>query len=305
MFKRHLKLAAFLSIAWVSAAASAGELTLFAGPGFQGRDLSVRSEIRDLTQFDFNDRTSSIVVRSGRWEACVDADFRNRCQIYEPGEYPDLERMGNAITSVREIEGGRGDERGDNRGDDRGERRGEHRGRGREGVELFALPDFGGARFAVRQDYRQMERHTFDDQAASLIVYSGQWEFCQHPDFNGQCLVFGPGEYRNLDRSLQYQITSVRQVGQERGRRDERRREGVELFSNEGFDGDRFQVREDYRQLDRNSFDDRAESLIVYSGRWQFCQHPDFGGKCMTYGPGRYDRLGSLHRQITSIRQVR
>ena len=199
----------------------------------------------------------------------------------------------------------RGDYRGDYRGDNRGDNRGEHRGRGRNRVEMFSLPGFRGDRFVVRSDQRQLDRNSFDDQAASLIVHGGQWEFCQHPDFRGQCRVFGPGEYRNLGRSFNRQITSVRQVGHDDERDDDRRPDGVELFSAQGFGGERFQVRQDFRQLDRNSFDDRAASLIVHSGQWQFCQHPDFRGQCMTYGPGRYDRLGSMQNQITSIRQVR
>lgn len=301
MLNRHAKLALFLSAACFSVAASAGELTLFSGPGFHGRDLTLRSEAPDLRELGFNDRASSMIVRSGRWEVCVDVNFRNECRVYEPGEYDNLDRIGDAISSAREVGGGREEWRDEHRG--RGRDRGHDRDR--EGVELFSQPNFGGQRFLLRQDARQLGRDTFDDQTSSLIVYSGQWEFCQHPDFGGQCKVFGPGEYPNLDRSLNRQITSVRQLGQERGRRDQRRRDGVELFSEEGFGGERFPVREDYRQLDRYSFDDRAASLIVYSGQWQFCQHPDFAGKCMTFGPGRYDRLGILRNQITSIRQVR
>ena len=307
MLKRPLKLALFLSAAWLSvASASAGELTLFSGAGFQGRDLTLRSETRDLTQMGFNDRAASMVVRSGRWEVCIDSNFRNECRVFEPGEYRNLDRFTNAISSAREIEGrgdGRGEGRGEGRGDDRGEHRG--RGRGRDGVEMFSSPSFGGARFQVRDDVRQLDRTSFDDQASSLIVYSGQWEFCQHPDFGGQCRVFGPGEYPNLDRALNRQITSLRQVGQGRPRGDDRRPEGVELFSAQGFGGERFQVRQDFRQLDRYTFDDRAASIVVYSGQWQFCQHPDFRGTCVTFGPGRYDRLGNMQNQITSIRQVR
>lgn len=308
MLNRHLKLALFLSAAWLSqASASAGELTLFSGPGFHGRDLTLRTEARDLRELGFNDRASSMIVRSGRWEVCADVNFRNECRVVEPGQYDNLDRMDNAISSVREVGGARavrGEERRDAWRDERRDDRRDDR-REREGVEMFSQPGFGGQRFALRQDVRQLGRDSFDDQTASLIVYSGQWEFCQHPDFGGQCKVFGPGEYPNLDRNLNRQITSVRQVGQERGGRDERRREGVELFSDEGFGGERFQVRQDYRQLDRYTFDDTAASLVVYSGTWQFCQHPDFGGQCVTYGPGRYDRLGSLRYQITSIRRLR
>jgi hypothetical protein len=130
---------------------------------------------------------------------------------------------------------------------------------------------------------------------------------CVHYNFGGQCRVFGPGEYRNLDRTFNRSITSVRMVGQGGGRRDDGngRRDGVELFSAPGFGGERIQVNEEIRDLNRANFNDRAGSLVVYSGQWTFCEHSEFQGQCVTYGPGRYDRLGSLNNQISSLRRVR
>jgi hypothetical protein len=306
MLNRHLKLALFLSASWLAqATASAGELTLFAGPGFQGREMTLRGETRNLTDVGFNDRASSMIVRSGRWEVCVDADFRNECRVYEPGEYGTLDRMGNGISSAREIGGGRGND--DRRGDGRGHGRGHGN---QEPITLFEGNDMSGRSISLRGDVRNLTQQGFNDRTQSLVVESGSWEVCVHRDFGGQCRVFGPGEYRNLDRTLNRQITSVRQIGQGGGRRDDRRddsnrREGVELFSTQGFGGERIQVRDEIRDMNQANFNDRAGSLIVYSGEWVFCQHADFQGQCMTYGPGRYDRLGSLNNQISSIRRVR
>jgi len=310
MLNRHLKLALFLSAAWLSqASASAGELTLFSGAGFQGRDVTLRSEIRDLTDLGFNDRASSMIVRSGRWEVCVDSDFRNECRVFEPGEYRGLDRMTNAISSAREVGGGRGrdDDRGDGRGEGRGRGHGDGRGRGnQEPVTLFEGNDMRGRSVSLRGDVGNLTQLGFNDMAQSMVIESGNWEFCVHRDFGGQCRVMGPGEYRNLDRNFNRQISSVRQVGQGGGQPNgDGRREGVELFSTGGFGGERIQVRGEMRNLDQANFNDRAGSLIVYSGQWTFCQHADFQGQCATYGPGRYDRLGSLNNQISSIRRVR
>lgn len=319
MLTRTLKLAVLVSAAWMSASASAGELTVFSGPGFQGQNLTLRGESRDLRPTGFNDRIGSMIVRSGRWEVCLDLDFRGDCRVFEPGEYRNLDRMTNLITSVRELDDGRnGGRDGDYRDDDRDNNRGGRgRGRGRDGIEMYSAPNFGGQRYMVRQDMRQLNRNTFDDRAASLIVRGGQWEVCQHPDYGGRCQVFNEGEYPNLERAFTRSITSVRQVGESRGRgrgrddgyggrdgRDDGQRDGVELFSTPGFGGERFQVRQDVRQLGPNSFDDRAASVIVYDGEWAFCQHPNYGGQCVTYGPGRYD-LGRMSNQVTSIRRVR
>jgi hypothetical protein len=308
MLNRTLKIAALVSAAWFSSGASAGELTVFSGQGFQGQNLTLRGDARDLRPAGFDDRIASMIVRSGRWEVCLDLDFRGECRVFEPGEYRSLDRMTNLITSIREIDGGRdGGYRDNDRDDNRGGR-GRGRGRGRDGIELFSGANFGGQRFELRRDMRQFDR-SIDDRAVSLIVHGGAWEVCQHPDFGGRCRVFPEGEYPNLERALSRQITSARQVGQDgRGGYDDRdngRRDGVELFSAPGFGGQSFQVRQDVRQLGPNTFDDRANSVIVYSGEWSFCQHPDFGGQCMTYGPGRYDNLGRMSNQITSIRRIR
>jgi hypothetical protein len=305
MLNRTVKAALFLSAAWLSqASASAGELSLFAGPGFQGREVTLRAETRDFNDIGFNDRASSMIVRSGRWEVCIDSDFRKECRIFEPGEYRNLERFTNAISSAREVGGGRG------RDDDRGEGRG--RGRGGEqqaAVLLFDGSDLRGRSLALNGDAANLSDQGFNDRVQSMVIQSGNWEFCVHYNFGGECRVFGPGEYRTLDRTFNRAITSARLVGQEgrgRGRRDDnQRREGVELFAGQGFGGERMMVREEVRNLVPLNFNDRAGSLIVYSGEWEFCQHSDFRGQCMTYGPGRYDRLGSLNNAISSIRRVR
>lgn len=342
MLNRHVKLAVLLSAAWLSQAASAGEVILFSNPGFQGRDVTVRDTMRDLNALNFNDRSGSMIVRSGRWEVCVDADFRKQCQVFEPGEYPNLERMTNNITSLREIDGGRvdgyrdnrdggrgddyrdnrdggrGDDNRDNRDgyrdnrDDDRDGRGNRRGRAAS-VQLFDSPELRGRSIVLRDDVDNLSSLNFNDRTQSMVVEAGTWEFCQHNNFRGQCKVYEPGRYRNLDRAFYRSITSARVLEQDRGRGrghgrrddDQGRREGVELFADEGFGGDRMQVREEIRNLAQHNYNDKAGSLIVYSGQWEFCQHGDFRGQCMTYGPGRYDRLGSLNDAISSIRRVR
>jgi len=49
--------------------ASAAEIRLYEGPGFQGRNMVLRGEVDNLDRSGFNDRTSSIVVREGVWFA--------------------------------------------------------------------------------------------------------------------------------------------------------------------------------------------------------------------------------------------
>ena len=52
------------------------EITLFEGDNFQGRRMVIREDTQNLDNTGFNDRTSSVIVRDGVWEVCVDAFFR-------------------------------------------------------------------------------------------------------------------------------------------------------------------------------------------------------------------------------------
>ncbi|HET9576339.1 MAG TPA: beta/gamma crystallin-related protein [Usitatibacter sp.] len=116
--------------------AAAGEITVYKQPQFGGERLDLRGGAVDLAVAGFHDQISSIVVRSGRWEACTqprfagdcvaldpgaypaletlvvregtwqlcsEPGFEGTCRVYEPGRYPDLERIDNQIGSIRRI----------------------------------------------------------------------------------------------------------------------------------------------------------------------------------------------------------
>ncbi|MFP5390495.1 MAG: beta/gamma crystallin family protein [Gammaproteobacteria bacterium] len=229
MIKRALTLALVAGAAWFTQAnAVAGELTLFSRPGFGGRDITLQGPVRNLTDMGFNDRASSLVVRSGRWELCEHADFRGECITLGPGEYADLNRLGDRLSSLREVGGGRGwqdrerrerwEERRDERRDERRELREERRGEWRDGerggpaIELFRHAEFQGDRRELsEQSLRDFQMMDFNDRAQSIIIHYGQWEFCEHADFRGRCQVYGPGRYPHLGQ-LSSQLSSVRRV---------------------------------------------------------------------------------------------
>jgi hypothetical protein len=48
-----------------------------------------------------------------------------------------------------------------------------------------------------------------------------------------------------------------------------------------------------------------VDSIIVHSGRWEFCARPGFGGRCEVLGPGRYSSLREDWRHpIESVREI-
>jgi hypothetical protein len=321
MHSRNLALL-LSSALFAHVAAFAGEVTLFTGPDFSGQETTLRGDVITLKNMGMNDRAMSMVVHSGRWEVCIDADYRGECRTFETGQYRNLDRFTRQISSLREIESPRGQEQG----------RGRWRGRVREeqAVVLFDSTDMRGRSVSLTADVNTLVSYGFNDAAQSMVVRGGSWEFCQHSDFRGQCRVFGPGEYRNLDRAFQRSISSARRVGggrdDGRGQRegydqrnayeqrggyeprngyDQRSGAAVELFGAQGFGGQRVQVDGEIRTLEQLNFNDRAGSMVINSGEWEFCQHSDFRGQCTVYGPGRYDQLGSLHNAISSIRRVR
>jgi len=64
------------ALAGAHASAHAGDITLFEDVEFRGRAVNLRETTDDLSRMGFNDKTSSILVRSGTWDVCTDSGFR-------------------------------------------------------------------------------------------------------------------------------------------------------------------------------------------------------------------------------------
>jgi len=98
---------AVLAASLVAGAAS-GQATLYSQDRFHGRSFVVNQTVHNLDGAGFNDRASSIIVERGSWEVCDDSEFRGRCIVLRPGQYPSLAAMGldNRVSSVRRVGGG-------------------------------------------------------------------------------------------------------------------------------------------------------------------------------------------------------
>jgi uncharacterized protein YcfJ len=84
---------------------AAAQITFYARENFEGPSFTTQSEVRNFERIGFNDRASSVIVTSRRWEICDDPRFTGRCVILRPGQYPSLAAMGmdNAVSSVRMV----------------------------------------------------------------------------------------------------------------------------------------------------------------------------------------------------------
>ena len=220
MLKKALNCALLLGVAMTAELAGAGELTLYSRDDYHGRSQTVRDAVADLEDVRFNDTTQSIRVRSGRWEACEEADFRGDCFLLEAGEYPSLDDRANKITSLREVRGGwdghpgRDRDRGRDR-DGRWERDREHghlpgRSLGGE-LTFYTRDDFAGRSLSVRNASADLRERDFNDTVQSVRVRSGYWEVCEDVGFRGRCRTLEPGEYASLER-MSNRISSVREV---------------------------------------------------------------------------------------------
>ena len=219
-------IAAAAVLASLAPAAFAGQLTLFTDNDFRGKRITLSNIVTNLDDVGFNDRTSSIVVRSGTWQLCEHKDFGGYCAELRPGEYRTLSGFNDKISSVREVGYGerrrdagddrRGeyDRRGDrdgHSGNDGGDYRGDRGWQGGNAVQMFAGPRFEGQQFGLSDTLRNLDDVGFNDRAVSLIIREGNWEICEHADFRGQCVVYGPGRYPSLGE-MNNRISSMRRV---------------------------------------------------------------------------------------------
>lgn len=264
-------------------AATAGEITLYAGMDSTGEQLTIKKETPDLSTLGFNDRAMSMVVRQGRWVACVDPAFGGECQMFDVQQKGTLITMAGRISSVHEIT-----EQNDCPG---GGTSSDLTGYGQD-VTLYAQAGGRGCAIALFDDVANFVRIGFNDKTTSMAIHRGSWEFCSHRNFREPCKVYGPGEHDNLETRGGF--SSARKIAGE----------GIALYSGPGFGGDRLFVEAQTPTLEKTKLNDRAAAVAVFVGQWEFCQEPNYRGKCVSYGPGRYDQLGPMLNSISSVRRV-
>ncbi|MAK59603.1 MAG: hypothetical protein CMK09_01370 [Ponticaulis sp.] len=209
-----------------------GDLVLYEHGDFRGRTLPLNGDAPNLGQLRFNDATSSIEVRRGRWEVCTDGYFRGSCRILDTS-VPNLSylRMNDSISSIRRVGNhaggygrdrdwdrgrgwGRGDDRHDRgRGWGRNDRHGGGYGHQRGSLVVFEHGNFGGWSVPVNGDIYDLRQLRIDNQISSMQVTSGRWQVCSGTNFTGRCEVIS----RSLNSAnvirMNDQISSIRRVG--------------------------------------------------------------------------------------------
>jgi uncharacterized protein YcfJ len=98
--------AAVGAVGIVLATQAAAQVTFYEREDLRGRAFSTSDVVDNFARIGFNDRASSAVVNSGRWEVCERAHFQGQCVVLKPGRYRTLAQMGmnNEISSVRRVD---------------------------------------------------------------------------------------------------------------------------------------------------------------------------------------------------------
>src|SRR5437868_5361809 len=80
----------------------------------------------------------------------------------------------------------------------------------------------------------------------------------------------------------------------------------VILYADEGFRGPSVTIERPAEHLRGPGYDHRALSAVVTQDRWELCDQPQYGGRCIVLRPGRYPSLDTIGmgRRIASIRDV-
>ena len=171
-------------------------------------------------------------------------------------------------------------------------------------VTLYGREDYRGRSITLDRALPDLAQSRLDDRASSLTVRNGSWQLCSESFFHGQCVVLPPGDYPSLRAiGLNNAVSSVREVEPPSERRSVATAgRGVVLYEGPNFSGRSLAVEWTAAGLDQHN--DWARSMIVYDGIWELCEHDRFRGDCGRFGPGKYENLGRLAGDVSSLRPV-
>ena len=289
---------------------------------------------------------ASAIVTGGTWEVCTDFNYGGRCQALPPGQYNDLgAQLNYRIVSARVLEqpraqrpqpiappppaavqvdpftaiigaiaGGVVASSGNNNSP--------YPNDGRARVDVYADVDFRGQAIAINDDIDNLRNSGFNDRIQSMRVSGGNWEACEDRNYGGACLVFGPGDYRRLPPQLDRSISSMRRIGNSdpnwggitpggqnytvMDANAPRSRHPVWLYEHGNFRGSTVRAVGDVSDLGSSGMNDRASSIFISFGNWQFCEDSNYRGQCFILGPGQYSEIPQgMNDTISSFRRVR
>jgi len=106
--KKTFAIAALGFACALAATLATAQVTLYQNERFYGPTFTTNGQVPNLDRQGFNNRASSAIVDGGEWQVCEESNFRGRCIVLRPGQYPSLGAMGldNRISSLRRVSPG-------------------------------------------------------------------------------------------------------------------------------------------------------------------------------------------------------
>ena len=80
-------------------------------------------------------------------------------------------------------------------------------------VTLYEWEGLRGQVFTADRPIADLARYGFNDRASSAVVQRGEWEVCEHQNYQGHCTILRPGQYPSLAAmGMNNRISSFRRV---------------------------------------------------------------------------------------------
>jgi hypothetical protein len=274
-----------------------------------------------------------VLVKSGQWEFCTAAQFRGACITVGPGRYAEMPpALRGTLASIRVADiGNRPAPRaanapvaptapvappppvyspsGDGSSGPVQGRPEHHHQAGQPGapvptptdaVVLYEHANFDGRPMALSGSAPRLGELNFNDEASSVLIQRGRWQFCEHYDYGGECMVLGVGQHV-LGGRWNDRVSSIRPVF---GPNDQPLPPtgAVVLHENTDYSGRTILQAEPNPDLRSTGMNDRASSIEVLDGQWELCTDANYRGRCIVVKPGRYQMGPALDNKLSSLR---
>ena len=165
-----ISLAVCFLILLTAAAASAAKIVVYQDINFGGEHFDSTTNTAYVGDH-WNDRISSIKVKSGYWRFYQDINYGGNYWDLGPGDYPWVEDVGipnDIISSYKKIN--------------------------KPKVILYEHINYGGGRLFVDSNQKYIGNQ-WNDKISSIQIKSGKWRFYEDANYGGRHWDLGPGNY--------------------------------------------------------------------------------------------------------------
>ncbi len=178
----------------------------------------------------------------------------------------------------------------------------EERAMGGIGLTVFKDRNFRGSSATYTSDIPNLSSAGFSRNISSLRVGPNeQWQICDQPNYRGTCVVVYGEESDLRKNNWDNRIQSFRRIsGGGGGTTPPTSNPYIVLYDQPNYRGMPTNYGGPASNLNR-----RAQSVTVGSGTWEFCDGPNFTGRCITLERSTPNLATvGMNRRVASVRPV-